>query len=233
MDDVLAVVDTAARGRGPVTARVLPQVERAEGLPERVTVWEVGARDGLQNEPTAVPPGRQARVPRPPRRRRATRPRGDQLRPPGPGAPAGRRRGPDAPAGPTRRRALPGAGAQRARPGPRPGCGGARRGRVRLGHRDLRPAQPQPRPRRPDGDVRPGRDPGPGRGPRRPRLPVHVLRRPVGGSRPGRPGRRGGTGPARPRLHRAVAGGHHRRRDARARPRASCPPAAGPASAWT
>lgn len=38
-----------------MTARVLPQVERAEGLPERVTVWEVGARDGLQNEPTAVP----------------------------------------------------------------------------------------------------------------------------------------------------------------------------------
>lgn len=32
-----------------------PQVVRAEGLPERVTVYEVGARDGLQNESALVP----------------------------------------------------------------------------------------------------------------------------------------------------------------------------------
>jgi hydroxymethylglutaryl-CoA lyase len=32
-----------------------PQVVRAEGLPERVTVYEVGARDGLQNESELVP----------------------------------------------------------------------------------------------------------------------------------------------------------------------------------
>ena len=32
-----------------------PQVEQAAGLPERVTVYEVGARDGLQNEATVVP----------------------------------------------------------------------------------------------------------------------------------------------------------------------------------
>ncbi len=35
--------------------RSLPMTVRAEGLPERVTIYEVGARDGLQNEPTVVP----------------------------------------------------------------------------------------------------------------------------------------------------------------------------------
>lgn len=33
----------------------LPVVEPAIGLPERVTIWEVGARDGLQNEDVIVP----------------------------------------------------------------------------------------------------------------------------------------------------------------------------------
>ncbi|HSE10459.1 MAG TPA: hydroxymethylglutaryl-CoA lyase [Nocardioidaceae bacterium] len=32
-----------------------PQVVRAPGLPARVTIYEVGPRDGLQNEPTVVP----------------------------------------------------------------------------------------------------------------------------------------------------------------------------------
>ncbi len=32
-----------------------PQVTRLSGLPDRVTVYEVGARDGLQNESTVVP----------------------------------------------------------------------------------------------------------------------------------------------------------------------------------
>ncbi|MGH3994530.1 MAG: hydroxymethylglutaryl-CoA lyase [Pseudonocardiaceae bacterium] len=36
-------------------ARALPSVHPAEGLPAEVTIWEVGARDGLQNEPNAVP----------------------------------------------------------------------------------------------------------------------------------------------------------------------------------
>jgi hydroxymethylglutaryl-CoA lyase len=40
-----------------VTARDLglPTRVPAKGLPERVTIWEVGARDGLQNEDTVVP----------------------------------------------------------------------------------------------------------------------------------------------------------------------------------
>ncbi|AXB47052.1 hydroxymethylglutaryl-CoA lyase [Amycolatopsis albispora] len=33
----------------------LPDRVPAEGLPERVTIWEVGARDGLQNEKAVVP----------------------------------------------------------------------------------------------------------------------------------------------------------------------------------
>ena len=33
----------------------LPARHPAPGLPERVTIWEVGARDGLQNEPAVVP----------------------------------------------------------------------------------------------------------------------------------------------------------------------------------
>ena len=32
-----------------------PQVEAATGLPPKVTIYEVGPRDGLQNEKTVVP----------------------------------------------------------------------------------------------------------------------------------------------------------------------------------
>ncbi|WP_219416060.1 hydroxymethylglutaryl-CoA lyase [Pseudonocardia nigra] len=37
------------------TARALPMTVPAAGLPERVTIYEVGARDGLQNESAVVP----------------------------------------------------------------------------------------------------------------------------------------------------------------------------------
>lgn len=33
----------------------LPQIEPVGGMPKRVTVYEVGPRDGLQNEATIVP----------------------------------------------------------------------------------------------------------------------------------------------------------------------------------
>ncbi|MGH3937666.1 MAG: hydroxymethylglutaryl-CoA lyase [Pseudonocardiaceae bacterium] len=33
----------------------LPHLHRSDGLPERVRIWEVGARDGLQNETSLVP----------------------------------------------------------------------------------------------------------------------------------------------------------------------------------
>ena len=44
-------------GRGPVSAREtgLPARHPGDGLPQRVTIWEVGARDGLQNESVVVP----------------------------------------------------------------------------------------------------------------------------------------------------------------------------------
>jgi hydroxymethylglutaryl-CoA lyase len=38
-----------------VTARTLPVTEPAAGLPARITIWEVGARDGLQNEEAVLP----------------------------------------------------------------------------------------------------------------------------------------------------------------------------------
>ncbi|MGH3822414.1 MAG: hydroxymethylglutaryl-CoA lyase, partial [Pseudonocardiaceae bacterium] len=38
-----------------MTAAGLPDVHPASGLPARVTIWEVGARDGLQNEPAVLP----------------------------------------------------------------------------------------------------------------------------------------------------------------------------------
>lgn len=40
----------------------LPMRVRAEGLPERVTIWEVGARDGLQAEAVSLEPGRRAEL---------------------------------------------------------------------------------------------------------------------------------------------------------------------------
>ena len=39
----------------PRTCTPLPDVARADGLPEAVTIHEVGPRDGLQNESAVVP----------------------------------------------------------------------------------------------------------------------------------------------------------------------------------
>ena len=36
-------------------SRALPQTEPASDLPPRVTIYEVGPRDGLQNESSSVP----------------------------------------------------------------------------------------------------------------------------------------------------------------------------------
>lgn len=38
-----------------MSQRQLPMVQSLAGLPDRVTIWEVGARDGLQNEGTTIP----------------------------------------------------------------------------------------------------------------------------------------------------------------------------------
>ena len=41
---------------GPGTGRgALPAVHPVAGLPSAVTIWEVGARDGLQNESAVIP----------------------------------------------------------------------------------------------------------------------------------------------------------------------------------
>src|SRR5690606_16748448 len=38
-----------------MTTRTLPMTEPAPGFPDRVTIYEVGPRDGLQNEKSVVP----------------------------------------------------------------------------------------------------------------------------------------------------------------------------------
>ena len=101
----------------------LPQVEPDPTLPGSVTIYEVGPRDGLQNESARRADRGQGRVRPPAGRRRAADRRGDQLRRTRSGCPSsptprscstllGDRRASDA--------QLPGAGAQRARPRPGP-----------------------------------------------------------------------------------------------------------------
>ena len=54
-----------------------PTVVPLDGLPERVTIYEVGARDGLQNEAALVPTEIKAELITPAARRRAADRRGD------------------------------------------------------------------------------------------------------------------------------------------------------------
>ena len=62
-------------GDGPAARLTGPRT-----LDDRVRVYEVGPRDGLQNEATSDPDRDQGAVHRPARRRRPARDRGDQLR---------------------------------------------------------------------------------------------------------------------------------------------------------
>ena len=125
-------------------------------LPSRVTIWEVGPRDGLQNEQTIVPVEVKLEFLDRLAEAGLTTHRGDQFRPPHMGATARGRRGPARRAEPPRRRPLSGAGAERA--GTRPRAGGrcpADRG-IRQRHGDLRQAQPEPHARRAVRHVRAG-----------------------------------------------------------------------------
>ncbi len=118
----------------------LPQVEPDPTLPGSVTVYEVGPRDGLQNESTVVPAAVKAEFVRRLAGGGPVDGRDDVVRRPALGAPARRRRGA---ARPARRRgaraAAPGAGAQRARPGP--GAGGGRAARSRCSAARPRPSR--------------------------------------------------------------------------------------------
>ncbi|MEI2716114.1 MAG: hypothetical protein V9E98_03810 [Candidatus Nanopelagicales bacterium] len=64
----------------PSEAAALPDVVSLPGLPERVTIWEVGARDGLQNEPGIMRHKREGRVHRTARGRGSPDRRGDIVR---------------------------------------------------------------------------------------------------------------------------------------------------------
>ena len=163
---------------------------------------------------------RQGGVRTPPGRRRPPDRRGHQLRAPEVGAAAGRRRRADdpadRPAGRGRARP-PGAGAQRARPRPGARARPEAHRDLRLGHRDVRAEEPQPQPRRAVRDVRADRHPRPRRRPRRPRVRLDVLRRPVGGRGAGRAGGRRRQAALRPGGQPAQPRRHHRRRHRRSR----------------
>ena len=89
---------------------------------------------------------------------------------------------------------------------------------LRQRHRDLRAEEPQPQPRRAVRDVRADRTPGARRRARRARLRLDVLRRPVGGRRAGRAGRRRRPAALRPRRRASCQPRrHHRRRHRRPR----------------
>ena len=167
-----------------VTMR-MPQVERLPGLPERVTIYEVGARDGLQNESAIVPVEVKAEF-----LDRLADAGLDVIEAtsfvhPDLGAAARRRRGA---ARPARRRAAgaryPGARAQRARP--RPGARGRRRRRSRSSAAPPRRSPSATSTARVDESFAmfaPVVDRARAEGLWRPRLRLDVLRRPVGGRR--------------------------------------------------
>ena len=139
-----------------------PAVVPLDGLPERVTIYEVGARDGLQNEAALVPTEVKAEL--------ITRLLDAGL----PIVEATRFVHPKwvpqladaaelmALLGDARPRP-PGARAQRARPRPGPGARLPAHRDLRQRHRDLRGQEPQQHPRRPVRDVRADRPPGAGR----------------------------------------------------------------------
>ena len=85
----------SARSSSSSSEERAPWLRPSDGLPERVTIYEVGPRDGLQNEKAIVADRGQGRVRTPPGRRRPAGRRGHQLRAPEVGPPARGRRRPD------------------------------------------------------------------------------------------------------------------------------------------
>ncbi len=190
------------------------------GLPERVTIYEVGPRDGLQNESGVIPTDTKATFVR--RLLEAGLPVVEAtsfVHPrwvPQLADAADLMAQLAADLGDRAARAA-GAGAQRAWPRPGAGAGLSPRGHLRQRHRDLRAAQPQPQPRRAVRDVRAGGPPCSRRRARRARLRLHVLRRPLGGRGAAGAGGRRRHPPARPGRVAAQHRRHHRRRHRRPR----------------
>ena len=136
----------------------LPMVVPEAGLPERVTIYEVGPRDGLQNEAAIVPVEVKAEFVR--RLVAAGLPVVEATSFVHPKWVPQLADAEQLMTGARRRRPRPaGARAQRARPRPRPRARDASRRDLRLRHRDVRPEEPQPRARRAVRDVRAGRWP--------------------------------------------------------------------------
>ena len=125
---------------GATHERAADDRRRPTGCPTRVTIYEVGPRDGLQNETALVPVEVKAEFIR--RLLAAGLPivEATSFVHPTLGAAAGRRRGPDGAGSASVGRDLPGAGAQRARPRPR-----ARARAAATSRSSAAPPRPSPR----------------------------------------------------------------------------------------
>ena len=210
----------AGRDRRAGVGRIMDAMEpweehaiRRPHLPERVTVYEVGPRDGLQNEAETLSLEAARRV-----RRRADRggPSGDRgrLLRLAEGRAAAGRHGGALPAHPSReRRALPGPRAQREGPRARARGRRPRDRRVHRGFRDVQPQEHQCRRGRIDRAVPPGdRARQAGEGPR-PRIRLDGVRLPLRRGDRARGRARGGPQAARPRGRRDLHRRHDRRGD--------------------
>ena len=110
-------------------------------MPETVRIYEVGPRDGLQNEVGGRPYRDQGALPRAARRRGPARDRGDLVRVADGDPAARRRRRPDGRPRSAARRPLPGPRPERARHGPRRGRRRRRARRLHGGDRRVHPGQ--------------------------------------------------------------------------------------------
>ena len=156
--------------------------------PKRVTVVEVGPRDGLQNERVARADRRQDRVRQPAERRAPAGHRGVRVRQPEVGAADGRRGGRVRRHHASAGHPLHGARAEPRRARPRHRGGRHRDRGVRRVHRDLQPQEHQPEHRRLARHLRAGLRARARVGAARPRLPLDRVRLSVRGRR--RPGAR-------------------------------------------
>ena len=132
---------------GHIVARARIALEGDVMIPSRVTLVDVGPRDGLQNEKQTGRRGRQDRARAPPAGRRPARDRGHELRQPEVGAADGRQRGRDRRHREEARRPLLGADPEHEGPRRR-ALGAARRvarrdRRLRRGDRGVQPEEHQ------------------------------------------------------------------------------------------
>ena len=189
-----------------------------DGLPERVTVYEVGPRDGLQNEPGVGPLETKLELIARLVSRRPERGGGDEPRAARHGATTGRRRGTAGPAALEPRRAVPRPRAEPPRSRPSPGDWRAREVALfasateTFARRNLNRCRAESH-----AHLRGGRPRRQGGGPVSPWLRLDVFRGSLGGRGRPRPGGGGGSELLGMGCAGGVPRGHDRSGDARGR----------------